>query len=125
MITGGVELAFGMVNDAQFGPIALIASSGRLIEVLRDRVFVLAPVDGTQTRRLIDRLGARPLLDGVRGAPAADIAGLADAFARFSVLVATLGDTIGALDVNPVVVTETDCIAVDALVIGADRPANR
>ena len=125
MIAGGVELAFGMVNDAQFGPIALIASGGRLIEVLRDRVLALAPLDAVQARRLIDRLGARPLLDGVRGAPPADIAHLADAFARFSVLVATLGDVIGALDVNPVVATETGCTAVDALVIGADRPADR
>jgi acyl-CoA synthetase (NDP forming) len=125
MIAGGVELAFGMINDAQFGPIALIASGGRLIEVKRDRVLALAPVDAAEARLLIDRLGVRPLLDGVRGAPAADIAGLADAFARFSVLVATLGEAIGALDVNPVVVTETGCTAVDALVIGADRPADR
>ena len=119
MIGGGVELAFGMVNDPQFGPIALLASGGRLIEVLRDRVLALAPVDAAEAGRLIDRLGVRPLLDGVRGAPAADIARLADAFARFSVLVATLGDAIGELDVNPVVVTGTGCIAVDALVVGA------
>ena len=36
-----------------------------------------------------------------------------------------LGDAIGELDVNPVVATETGCTAVDALVIGADRPADR
>ena len=55
--------------------------------------------------RLIDRLKSRPLLDGVRGAPAADVDALADALVRLSVLAADLGDLMDALDVNPVIVS--------------------
>jgi acetate---CoA ligase (ADP-forming) len=64
---------------------------------------------------MIDRLVMRPILDGVRGAPASDVDALADAISRLSVLAADLGDLLGALDVNPVIVGPTGCLAVDAL----------
>jgi len=72
-----------------------------------------------QARSLIDRLRSRPLLDGVRGAPAADVASLAVAISRLSVLASDLGDLIAALDVNPMIVSPGGCVAVDALVIPA------
>ena len=69
-----------------------------------------------EARRLIDGLQIRPILDGVRGAPPADVDGLADAVSRLSVLAADLGDLLAALDVNPMIVSPDGCIAVDALV---------
>ena len=68
-------------------------------------------------RALIDRLGIRPLLDGVRGAPAADVDAIAHAVSRLSVLAADLGELLDALDVNPLIATAGGCVAVDALVI--------
>ena len=70
-----------------------------------------------QTRRLIDGLRSRPLLDGLRGAPPADVEALASAVERLAVLAADLGDLLVALDVNPVIVSATGCLAVDALVL--------
>ena len=67
--------------------------------------------------RLLDGLATRPLLDGVRGAPPADIEALAGAIVRLSLLAAELGDSIEALDVNPVIVSPQGCVAVDALVV--------
>jgi hypothetical protein len=55
-------------------------------------------------------------LNGVRGAPPADVGALARAVSRLSVLAHDLQDLIGALDVNPLIVGEKGCIAVDALV---------
>ena len=66
---------------------------------------------------MIDRLRVRPMLDGVRGTPPADIDALAHAVARLSLLAADLGDQLDALDVNPVIVTPNGCVAVDALVV--------
>lgn len=112
----GVEMALGVVHDPQFGSLVMAAAGGVLIETLRDRRLALPPVDEAGARRLIDRLEARRFLDGTRGAPPADVAALARALSRLSVLARDLGDLIGALDVNPIIVGSRGCVAVDALV---------
>ncbi len=113
----GVELAFGLVTDAQFGTLVMVGAGGTLIEVLRDRVVALPPFDRATARRLIDRLALRHLLGGVRGRPPADVEALAEAFARFSVLAATLGPRVAEIDVNPVICGPRGPLAVDALVV--------
>jgi hypothetical protein len=116
MVGPGVEMALGVVHDPQFGPLVMVAAGGVLIETLGDRRLALPPLDETRASKLIDRLDVRPLLDGVRGAPAADVKALAGALSRLSLLARDLGDLIGALDVNPVLVGSRGCVAVDALV---------
>jgi hypothetical protein len=59
----------------------------------------------------------RPLLDGVRGAPAANVDAVARALVRLSALALDLGDLIEALDVNPLIAGSAGCLAVDALVV--------
>ncbi|HEX7248623.1 MAG TPA: acetate--CoA ligase family protein [Actinomycetota bacterium] len=113
----GVEVALGLVHDPTFGPLVLVAAGGVLVELLHDRVLAIPPLDAAGARRAIDRLQFRPLLDGVRGAEAADVEALARAMARLSVLATDLGDLITALDVNPLIVSARGCVAVDALVI--------
>jgi acetate---CoA ligase (ADP-forming) len=112
----GVEMALGVVSDAQFGPLVMVSAGGVLIETLRDRLLALPPLDEARASRLIERLRARPLLDGVRGKPAANITELARSMARLSLLAQDLGDLIAALDVNPIFVNPRGCVAVDALV---------
>ena len=119
MAPSGVEVALGVVRDLTFGPLVLVAAGGVLVELMKDRQLALPPLDEHRARSLIDRLRSRPLLDGVRGAPAADVASLAFAISRLSVLASDLGDLIAALDVNPMIVAPGGCVAVDALVIPA------
>jgi acyl-CoA synthetase (NDP forming) len=113
----GVELALGIVRDPTFGPLVLVAAGGILVELLGDRKLAFPPLDRAGARRLIDGLQIRPLLDGVRGAPAADVDAVAHAASRLSVLAADLGDRLQALDVNPVIAGPEGCVAVDALVV--------
>jgi acetate---CoA ligase (ADP-forming) len=113
----GVEVALGLVHDPTFGPLVLVAAGGVLIELVHDRILAFPPLDQAGATRVIDRLQMRPLLDGSRGAPAADIVSLTRAVSRLSVLAADLGDLIAALDVNPVIASAEGCVAVDALVI--------
>jgi acyl-CoA synthetase (NDP forming) len=116
MAPDGVEVALGVIRDATFGPLVLIAAGGVLVELLHDRALALPPLDVEGARRLIDGLQMRPVLDGVRGAPTADVDALAAALSRLSVLAADLGDLLAALDVNPMIVHPSGCVAVDALV---------
>jgi acyl-CoA synthetase (NDP forming) len=117
MAPKGVEVALGIVRDPTFGPLVLVAAGGVLVELLEDRVLAMPPLDGARGRSMIDRLRSRAALDGVRGAPAADVASLAEAISRLSLLASDLGDHLSALDVNPVIVSQDGCVAVDALVL--------
>jgi len=117
MAPPGTELALGVVRDAQFGPLVMIGAGGVLVEVLRDRRFGLPPLDRTRARAMLDRLAVRPVLDGVRGAPPADLDAVADAVVGLSTLALDLGDLIEALDVNPLIAGPDGCLAVDALLI--------
>ena len=124
MAPPGVEVALGVVRDPTFGPLVVVAAGGVLVELIHDRKLALPPIDEDAARRLIDGLAMRPLLDGVRGAPPSDVDALARAVSRLSVLAVELGDVIAELDVNPVIVSPSGCVAVDALVIPA-RDAER
>ena len=121
MAPPGVEIALGIVRDDAFGPVVIVAAGGVLVEILRDRVLALPPVDEPRARRLLDRLKVRPLLEGFREAPPVDVDGLVDAIVRLGELAVDLGDQIEAVDVNPLVVSPSGVRAVDALVI--PRPA--
>ena len=116
MVEPGVEMALGVVHDHQFGPLVMVAAGGVLIETLGDRRLALPPLDEERASKLIDRLDVRPLLDGARGAPPADVNALARTLSRLSLLARDLGDLIGALDVNPIIVGPRGCVAVDAFV---------
>ena len=121
MAMTGVEMVFGMVTDAQFGPLVMIGLGGVLIEAVRDVRFAIPPLDAERARRLIDRLQGRQLLDGVRSRPAADLDALAEAFARFSVLAAELGPQLSEVDVNPIIAGPEGVVAADALIVGRAR----
>jgi len=113
----GVELALGLVRDEQFGPLVLVAAGGVLVEVLDDRRLALPPLDEPRAQRLVEELAARRLLDGVRGRPPSDVDAVVDALVRLSALAADLGDSLDALDVNPLIAGPHGCVAADALVI--------
>ena len=117
MAPKGVEFALGAVNDAQFGPLVMVATGGTLIELLEDRVVSRAPVDRAQAERMVARLRFAPLLEGIRGGEAADTAGFITAIVRFSRLAHDLVDAYEQIDVNPVIVGPGGAMAVDALVL--------
>ena len=121
MMPSGVDMILGARQDPQFGPVVMVGFGGTLAEVLKDVCFLLPPFDAAYVRRRIDGLRLRPLLDGVRGAPPADLDGFSEAAARFSAMVHALGRELSEVDVNPVIVGKDYCVAVDALVVGKNR----
>ena len=87
--------------------------------MLGERAFALAPLTTGAVDAMIDKTRLATLLAGVRGRPAADRAALLDLVLRFSALVIALRDDIAEIDLNPVIVAESGCCIVDALVIPA------
>ena len=121
MAPAGVEMFLGLKRDRQFGPVVLIGFGGVLAETIGEVQFALPPFDAAHARRCLDRMRLRPLLDGVRGAPAVDIASYCNVAERFSTMAHVLRDVLSEIDVNPVIVSESAAVAVDALVVGRDR----
>jgi hypothetical protein len=80
----------------------------------------VAPIEATE---MIRALRTFRLLDGFRGAPRADIAALEDIVVRIGWMAANHPE-IAELDLNPLIVTPTSAIAVDARV-RVERPARR
>jgi hypothetical protein len=117
MVPPGVEIALGVVNDPQFGPLVLVGAGGVLVEVLKDRRLAMPPLDARRATGLVDAIEVRPLLDGARGQPPADVVALAQAVVALSWLAHDLGKHLDAFDVNPVICSPSGCVAVDALVI--------
>lgn len=120
MAPPGVEMLLGARRDPQFGPVVVLGSGGVHAELLADVVCALPPFTPGWARRCLDRLALRGLLDGVRGAPPADVDAYCEAASRFSAVVHGLGDALGEADVNPLIVGGTGCVAVDALLVGHD-----
>ena len=117
MVPVGVEVSVGVVRDAAFGPLVVVAAGGTLVELLADRVLACPPVSHGGALRLLAGLRIRPLLDGWRGAPASDVGALAEVVVGFSQLAVELVDSLEAVEANPVIVSAAGAIAVDALVI--------
>ena len=115
----GVELALGMVSDEQFGPVVIISAGGRLIELIDERVALLPPLDATTAYGALDRLRIRPLFDGFRGGPPADLTRVVDVVVRFSELALDAVGKLAAIDINPIIAGPERAVAVDALMTSA------
>lgn len=117
MAQPGVEMILGMRADPQFGPVMLVGMGGIFVEVYRDVATALAPVDANEAMHLIDSLKGSVLLDGKRGHPRVSRKHLIDAVLKFSSFVSDLGDAISEIDINPLRVTATEAIVLDALIV--------
>ncbi len=116
----GVELIVGARSDPRFGPVAMIGLGGIHAEVFRDVAVDLAPIDPATAERLLRSLRGAPLLLGSRGRPALDIAAAAGVAARLSRLAAARPD-VGEIEINPLLVTPTGAVALDARVIPSEE----
>ena len=100
----GVEMIVGVSRDSDFGPMLGVGLGGVLVELLDDFVLSPVPVDTAEAREMLHSLRARRILDGVRGAPPADVDALVGLLVAVSEFAAAAGDALEALDLNPVIV---------------------
>jgi acetyltransferase len=112
----GYELIFGSSTDAQFGPVLLFGSGGELVEVRKDYVLGLPPLNATLARRMMEQTHIYTALKGERGHPAVDLAQLETLLVRFSLLVGQQR-RIKEIEVNPLLVSPTKILALDARIV--------
>jgi acyl-CoA synthetase (NDP forming) len=117
-LADGVELIVGARWDARFGPMVLVGLGGIFAETLRDTAVALAPVGAAEAERLLRGLRGAPLLEGVRGRPPVDVAAAAEAVAALS-RVAAAHPEIAEIEVNPLLVTPTGALGLDARIVPA------
>ncbi len=100
-ISGGIEALVGVTTDPTFGPLLVCGLGGVTVELLKDVSFRLHPVTDVDADEMISGLRSARLLDGYRGAPAADREALRSIILRVSALVEAVPE-ITELDLNPV-----------------------
>jgi acetate---CoA ligase (ADP-forming) len=117
MAPAGQEVILGVKRDAEFGPVLLFGLGGIFVELMRETVIRLLPVDERVAREMVGESKAGVLLGGFRGRPAADRESLIRCIVALSRLVEDHPE-ITNLDINPLIVLEDgkSCVAVDAKV---------
>ncbi|MGW7680648.1 acetate--CoA ligase family protein [Kribbella sp. NPDC054772] len=121
------EVIVGAVTDPTFGKVVAFGLGGVLVEVLKDVTFRLAPLSDDEARAMIDGIGAREMLDGVRGAQPVDKDALGDLVRRLSDLVTDFPE-FAEVDLNPVLAGPDGATAVDFRIIvdaEAGKPVER
>jgi acetate---CoA ligase (ADP-forming) subunit beta len=115
MVSGRRELIAGLVRDRQFGPCVMLGLGGVLAEALEDVVFRVAPLERIDAFEMMDDLRTARVLGPFRGEPAVD----RDLLANVLCGLGRLGlerDDVASVDVNPLIVSGSSIVAVDALV---------
>ncbi|MDX1931227.1 MAG: bifunctional acetate--CoA ligase family protein/GNAT family N-acetyltransferase [Capsulimonadales bacterium] len=116
----GYEIILGASPDPQFGPVLLFGTGGQLVEVYQDSALALPPLTSVQARRLMEQTRIYKALLGVRGRPPVDMEALEHLLVRFSQLVVDL-PLIKEIDINPLIASDTQLLALDARVVLYDE----
>jgi acetate---CoA ligase (ADP-forming) subunit beta len=122
MVKGTRELVVGMTRDPQFGPCVMFGLGGIYTEILRDVAFRVAPLEKRDALQMTQEIRGRKILEGVRGMPPADV----EMLCQILITMGRIGlehEAIKEIDVNPMILSGSKPLAVDALVV-LDEPSS-
>jgi 3-hydroxypropionyl-CoA synthetase (ADP-forming) len=117
MVTRGVEIIIGLLDDPQFGPVIMCGLGGVLTEVLKDVSFRVLPIDRLDARQMLRELKGYSILQGYRGQPPVSEEMLVDLLLNASRMGMDHAGTLESVDLNPIVVWEDQHRVLDAKVI--------
>ncbi|PYN30882.1 MAG: hypothetical protein DME01_25520 [Candidatus Rokuibacteriota bacterium] len=123
MAHGILEVFAGVSRDPDFGLVLAFGAGGVLIEALDDVALRLLPLRAGDAEGMIAETRVATLLGGFRGRPPGDVGALARALEAIGDLAWAERESLGELDVNPIVVRETGAgfVVVDALIVPRAR----
>jgi acetyltransferase len=111
-----VELILGIKKDNIFGTILMAGMGGITAELFADKALGFPPLNESLARQMLESLKIYPLLKGYRGSPPKNIDKLIQTLIRLSYLAADYPE-ITELDINPLLVTTRDVVALDARIM--------
>jgi acetate---CoA ligase (ADP-forming) len=106
----------GAKRDADWGPVLLVGLGGVWIEALKDVRLIPADMAESDIVEELQRLQAAPLLAGIRGAAAVDLAAIARVVAQIGAQMRA-NPQITEIDINPLLAYPDRVLALDALLV--------
>jgi acetyl-CoA synthetase (ADP-forming) len=119
LVSGRRELVLGMTRDPQFGACVMFGLGGIFTEILEDITFRKAPLDREEAIRMMGEIKGRRILEAIRGMEAADTDRLAQMLVRLGELGLEM-EAVAEVDINPVILSGSRPVAVDALIVLQD-----
>ncbi len=117
MAPAGHELVIGGLRDPQFGPLVMVGLGGIFVEILKDVSFRLCPIARIDAEEMLDELKGAAILKGARGGKPASREAIIDVLLKMGgedgLLLKHAAD-ISEADINPLIVSDTAAVAVDA-----------
>lgn len=117
MAPPGHELVIGGLRDPQFGPLVMVGLGGIFVEILKDVSFRVCPIARIDAEEMLAELKGAAILKGVRGTKPASQEAIIDVLLKIGgengLLMRHAAD-IREADINPLIVSETAAVAVDA-----------
>jgi len=120
MAAPGREVVIGGLSDPQFGPMIMVGLGGVFVEVLKDVSFRLCPITERDAREMLDELRGKAILEGTRGEAPVSLDAIVDLLLKLGGkdgLLTCNGNDIAELDINPVIVSADEAVAVDAAIV--------
>ena len=117
MAPAGQEMVVGAVRDTNFGPLLMVGLGGIFVEVLRDVSFRICPITRIDAQEMLDDLKGAAILDGARGRKAVSREAIVDVLLKVggdNGLLMQHADDFAEADINPLIVSESGAVAVDA-----------
>jgi 4-hydroxybutyryl-CoA synthetase (ADP-forming) len=105
MVKSAKETILGASQDPTFGPVIMFGLGGIYVEVLKDVVFRIVPIDEQEAINMVESIKTIKLLKGVRGEKSSDLKAISDSLQRLSQLVIDFPE-IKEFDINPLLVLE-------------------
>ena len=105
MVKSAKETILGASQDPTFGPVIMFGLGGIYVEVLKDVVFRIVPIDEQEATNMVESIKTIKLLKGVRGEKSSDLRAISDSLQRLSQLVVDFPE-IKEFDINPLLVLE-------------------
>ena len=110
--------------DPDFGPLIVVGAGGINVELYKDVAVRIAPISEVEALEALAATRISRVLDGWRGAPAADKKAAAKGIAAVSRFIADFADEILEVEINPFAVFAEGqgCLALDAVIVAKEKP---